>query len=360
MSRHFNALPSEINLTLTLFFVVYSIGTLVWGPLCDKYGRRPVLLVGLSVYVVASMLCATAWDVYALIAFRVLQAAGGSTAGTCATAIVKDVYAGRRREAVLALVQSMVLISPAAAPVLGAIMLQLTSWRGVFWVLAGIGVIALAGSLLFEETIPERSPVSVLRTFTRLGKVLENRRFTSLLVIFSLFSVASLAFITSSSYIYVDGFGLSERAYSYYFTLNALGLISGPMLYMRLSRHFSRGSIIIGCMATLVASGLLVAGLGQLQPWLFTITPPAGLDRRELPASARGQPDARTAGNRHRLCRVPDWERRPPVGQPGHRHHLFQLAQRHYDGGPAVCRPRRGLSRPVVLRDAADRPAARH
>ena len=280
MGAQFDAPANVINLTLMLFFIFYSLGTLIWGPLSDKYGRRPVLLVGMTVYILASVLCANAWNVYALIVFRVLQAAGGSTAGAVATAIVKDVYDGRRRESVLALVQSMVLISPAVAPMFGAALLQFTSWRGVFWCLAIIGVLALLGSALLQETIHTRSTGGVLHSLRRLGKVLQNPRFTTLLIVFSLVSVATMAFIASSSYIYVDGFGLSEQVYSYFFALNAIGLILGPWLYLQLSRRFSRLLIVQVCFGVLAASGVLIFLWGRSGPWVFALS--------LLPASIAG------------------------------------------------------------------------
>ena len=168
MGEYFQVSTDLINLTLIGFFVFYALGTLFWGPLSDKYGRKPVLLVGLSIYVLASILCANAWNVYALILFRILQAVGGSAAGAIATAMVKEVYQGRKRESVLAIVQSMVLISPALAPVLGAFLLGFTTWRGVFWTLAGIGLLALTGSLLLEETITVRNSGKVLHSLGRL------------------------------------------------------------------------------------------------------------------------------------------------------------------------------------------------
>lgn len=280
MGAQFNAAPNIINLTLMLFFITYSVGTLVWGPLSDKYGRRPVLLAGMTVYIIASVLCANAWNVYALIVFRVLQAAGGSTAGAVATAIVKDVYDGRQRESILALVQSMVLISPAAAPMVGSLLLAFTSWRGVFWSLAVIGVLALTGSLALTETNLARSQGSVLHSISRLGKVLQNRRFTSLLLVFSLVSVASMAFIASSSYIYIDGFGLSEQVYSLFFALNAIGLILAPWMYLQLSRRFSRLVIVRTCFAILIFSGVLLFTIGNLGPWVFALS--------LLPASIAG------------------------------------------------------------------------
>ena len=271
MGTQFKAAPNVINLTLMLFFITYSLGTLVWGPLSDKYGRRPVLVAGMLVYIVASVLCANAWNVYALIVFRVLQAAGGSTAGAVATAIVKDVYDGRRRESILALVQSMVLISPAAAPMVGSLLLAFTSWRGVFWSLALVGVLALAGSLAMQETNRAPSTGSVWHSLGRLGIVLQNRRFTTLLLVFSLVSVATMAFIASSSYIYIDGFGLSEQVYSLFFAMNAIGLILAPWLYLRLSRRFSRMLIIRTCFGVLVISGVLIFTVGNSGPWVFAL-----------------------------------------------------------------------------------------
>ena len=271
MSASFHAPADQINLTLTAFFVVYSFGTLIWGPLCDRYGRKPVLLVGLGVYILASLLCASAGNVFALVLFRCLQAAGGSASGVVATAVVKDVYSGRQRESALAVVQSMVLISPAVAPVIGAILLGVTGWRGVFLVLTGIGVVALLGSLALTETIPARSTGPVFQSLSRLGIVLQNRGFSLLLIVFSVGAISSLAFIASSTFIYQDGFHLSGRVYSYYFSLNALGMIAGPMVYLRLSRRWHSETIILGCFGTIAASGALVGLLGNLSPWAFAL-----------------------------------------------------------------------------------------
>jgi len=92
-----------------------------------------------------------------------------------------------------------------------------------------------------------------------------------LLLIFSLLSVSSMAFIAASSYIYINGFGLSEQVYSYFFAFNALGMINGPVLYLRLVRRFSRRSIIMSCFAAISASGLLIALLGGTKPIIFAL-----------------------------------------------------------------------------------------
>lgn len=269
MTEYFHVQEFQINLTLILFFIFFSLGTLIWGPLSDKYGRRPVLLIGLAGYATASVLCAISLNVYHLILSRILQAAGGSVSSALATAIVKDMYQGRRRESILALVQSMVVISPAVAPVIGALLLKFTSWRGVFAAQAVLGVIAIAGAAAFQETLESKNGGSILHAIGRLGVVLKNPGFTFLLIIFSMANIASMAFITSSSYIYQDNFGLSSQAYSYFFTFNAAGMLLGPLIYMKLSARFKRFSIINVCFAVMTLSGILVYTLGRLGPWEF-------------------------------------------------------------------------------------------
>ena len=169
------------------------------------------------------------------------------------------------------LVQSMVVVSPAVAPVLGAFMLPYTSWRGLFVALALIGVVSMAGGLLLEETIPSRYAGTVVQSVRRLGAVLKNPGFASLLLVFSLVSTASLAFVSASSYIYPEGFGLSEQGYSFYFALNAVALIAGPFLYLRLSRNLSRKAIVGAGFAVMIAAGLIVCLFGALASLVFAL-----------------------------------------------------------------------------------------
>ncbi|MDK2989657.1 MAG: transporter, family, multidrug resistance protein [Methanoculleus sp.] len=228
--------------------------------------------MGLALYIAASAGCTLSWDIRVLIFFRILQAIGGSAASAVAMAMVKDVYDGRKRESVLALVQSMVVISPAVAPVLGAFMLPYTSWRGLFVTLALIGIVSMAGALLLQETVPSRYAGTVTQSVRRLGAVLKSPGFASLLIVFSLVSTASLAFVSASSYIYQDGFGLSERWYSFYFALNAVALISGPFFYLWLSRHFGRRSIVGAGFAVMIAAGALVCLFGGRGPLVLALT----------------------------------------------------------------------------------------
>ncbi len=269
MSRYFGAPEYVTNLTLVLFFVFYALATLFWGPLSDRYGRRPILIIGLTLYMVAGGLCAVSSDVYQLIAFRILQAIGAGAATAVATAIIKDVYRGRKRESTLALVQSMTIISPAVAPVLGALLLRVTSWRGTFVAQAVLGLGVLVASLVFEETIKTRNTGSAFSSLWRLGAVMRNAAFARMLLTFSLLSIMGMAFISSSSYIYEDTFGVSSQVYSYFFALWAAGLALGPPIYLRMSWRWKRTSIITGSLVTMALSGVLTLLVGDLGPWPF-------------------------------------------------------------------------------------------
>lgn len=180
MAEQFNAAPSLINLTLILFFLFYAGGTLFWGPLSDKYGRKRILLIGVIIYTAASALCAVSGNIYQLIIFRIFQAIASGAATSVAQAIVKDVYSGRKRESVLALVASMAMIAPIVAPVIGALLLSFTTWRGVFWTLTLVGAAVIVAGMAMEETIENRYTGNILQSIGRLGVVVRNPGFLSL------------------------------------------------------------------------------------------------------------------------------------------------------------------------------------
>ena len=263
---------SKVNMTLSVFFVFYAGGLLFWGPLSEKLGRKPILLTGIGGYIIASMFCAASQNVEQLIVSRILQAFCGSAITVVATAIVKDLYDGREREKVMATVMSMVIIAPMVAPVLGAFLLKIASWRVVFLALSGFGAAAGLLTFFFQETLEEQYAGSVVRSWGRLAVVLKNPGFSFLLLIFCMVPVAMMAFLAASSFIYIAGFGLSEQVFSYFFAFNALFAMMGPTLYMRLSKHIQTKTIISACFAVLMCCGVLVGTLGHLSPWIFAVT----------------------------------------------------------------------------------------
>ena len=259
------------NLTLVSFFFFFAVGTLFWGPISDKYGRKPVLVVGTGLYVAASAVCALAPDVYVLIAARVMQGIAAGAIISVSMALIKDCFSGKQRETILAIVQSVGGLAPMIAPVLGGILLQFTNWRGSFVVLTVVGTVCLLLSLLYQETLDaaERYDGTVLGSLGRLVTVGKNAGFLVPCLIFSLYNLAFMGYIAMSSYIYVDFFGLSEQVYSYFFAANAALSLIGPMIYVKFFTRTNKRKFANVCCIGYVLCGVLLLLLGHNAPVLF-------------------------------------------------------------------------------------------
>lgn len=269
MADGFETSHAMVNLTLGAFMVAFAVGMLFWGPLSERMGRKPILFITLAIYIVFSLLCAAAFNVESLIGFRVMQGLAGGGVTVIGTAIVKDLFDGREREKVMATVMSLVIIAPMVAPVFGAFLLKIASWRMVFVVLALFACLAGVLVSLYSETVTEKSTAPIAKSWNRLAVVLMNPRFTYLLLLFSLVPMCLMAFLGTAAYVYIDGFGLSEQAFSFIFAFNAACASLGPVLYMRLSGSIRVQSIILGCFAVIVLSGLVMLLFAAHSLWIF-------------------------------------------------------------------------------------------
>ena len=271
MSTYFHVSSALTNLTLVSFFFFYAVGTLFWGPMSDKYGRKKILLIGTIFYVFASAACAASLNVYMLIAARIVQGIGAGAITAVSMALIKDCFSGKQRETILAIVQSVAGLAPMIAPVLGAILLQFTDWRGSFIVLTVVGLLCLLLAFLYQETLSdeERYEGTVLGSLGRLVAVGKNIGFLVPCIIFSLYNLAFMGYIAMSSYIYVDVFGLSEQLYSYFFAANAALSMIGPMLYVRFMTGFDKKKFALTCFALYAVCGIFIVVLGGNAPFLF-------------------------------------------------------------------------------------------
>lgn len=273
MSGYFSASEFLVSLTLTIFFFVFALSMVLFGPLSDKYGRRPILIFGASIYTVASFACAVSANIYFLLVGRFFQAVGSGALVTVATAVIKDCFRGKVMAKILAITQALGVIAPMVAPLVGGVLLTFTDWRGSFYLLTILGAINLTVAFLFCETLPEqrRYHGGVFNSLTLLLEVGKKKYFMAALIMFSLLSMPFMAYLSASSFIYIENFGLTAQEFSYFFAANSAASIAGPMLYLRLKNFMSNVGILRLCYLIAMTSGILVLSVGKTCAVIFLL-----------------------------------------------------------------------------------------
>ena len=272
MTAYYQTTSSVTSYTMTIFFVFMAIGILILGPMSDKYGRKPILLGSILVALTFSIVCALSPSIWLLIAARAIQAFGAGGMVAIATALIRDSFEGKEMSNVLSITQAIVLLAPMIAPIMGAVILAYFSWKMTFVALAILFFITLIGVFLLEETLPQEKRVSgsTLKSILGLTTVIKDMKFTGLLCVVALLLAPFMAYLTLASYIYIDGFNLSESAFSLYFAGAAcIGLI-GPFLYMRIGSSSVKKSINFGFIIVL-SSACLLFFVGSNGPLVFLL-----------------------------------------------------------------------------------------
>lgn len=273
MPAYFNTTEALVNLTILGFFLFFAVGLLLFGPMSDRMGRKPVLVAGIAAYIAGSVLCALAGNIFVLIGARVVQALGAGAVNAVSMALVKDCFTPSRRGALLAIIQVLTVVGPVIAPLLGGIIIQFASWRAIFWVLAALGGLCLAASLLFRESLPadERLDVGVLRSLGGLGRIARERKFMLILTVAALFNLPFMAYIAVGSYIYVDLFGETQQVYTYFFAATAGFSALGPVLHLRFGSHLSPWSLTYVLLGAGAALGAAMVVVGSWSVWGFAV-----------------------------------------------------------------------------------------
>lgn len=265
---HFDAPVSSVQLTLSAFLAGFAISQLLAGPLSDRFGRRPVALGGAALYLAGSLLGAFAPSLAVLVAARIAQALGVCCTVVCARAIVRDLYKAEPGARVMSRALSWMGVVPIAGPVLGGLVQSAFGWRANFIVLAAGGAAMLAATLrVLPETNRHRNPHA-----TDLGPLLRNyalvassRNFWANALPITGSYGALFCFISASSFVLIELFGVSERAFGFTYALVTLGYLLGTIAVRRvLGRLGLTRSIRLGATVGLVAGSTmaLLAALG--------------------------------------------------------------------------------------------------
>jgi DHA1 family bicyclomycin/chloramphenicol resistance-like MFS transporter len=231
----------------------------------------PRLLAGLGLYAVASAICIGATHIFVLIAGRVLQAVGSGAVSAVSMAVVKDVFKGKDMENALIWMQIMTMLAPMFAPSLGSLLLRLTSWRGLFVILLFCSLLALFLLFFLRETLRDPSKGRGIASLKRIPVVLGDPGLRRLLFLFSLSVMPFMAYLTSSAFIYIKFYGLSEEQFSLFFAANAGVAMFGPLLYTRLFRNLSRRFFLSLVYSVMAASGISLFFVGDQGPFYFIV-----------------------------------------------------------------------------------------
>ena len=228
----------RVGLTLSFFFVGFAMAQLVYGPLSDRFGRRPVLLGGVMFYLAASLVCATATTIEALIAARVVQGMGACVGPVLGRAIVRDIYGRKRAAQVLAYIGLAFAISPALTPIIGGYVQVWLGWRANFYLLTILAILVLwAVWLLLDETNRRPDPdalrpsamarnyVGMLRTPEYVGYLL------SVAFVFA----GLMTYVVVAPFVFIDTIGLTPDAFGLVNMFNVVGFLIGTLAAGRLT-----------------------------------------------------------------------------------------------------------------------------
>jgi len=261
LGRDLGTSASAAQITLTACLAGLALGQVVAGPFSDRFGRRRPLLTGVAHYVLASVLCALAPSIAVLVPLRFLQGLAGAAGIVISRAVVRDLHSG---EAAARLFSALMVVNGAApilAPVVGGQLLHVTTWRGIFVALAGIGVVLLvAAAAGLPESLPaaRRRPGGLRPIAVAFREVVADRAFVAYALAGGLVFAAMFAYIAGSPFVLQEIYGLSPQAFSAVFAVNGLGIVLASLLNGRLVSRLSLGALVRGGIAAAIAGSALL------------------------------------------------------------------------------------------------------
>lgn len=266
-----------VQRTLSTFFIGLAIGQLFYGPLSDRFGRKPPLYFGLTLYTGAALLCSFSTSIDALQWGRLLQALGGCSGMVIARAVVRDRCDPISTAKIMSLIMLVMGVAPILAPLLGGLILQWLHWRVIFGVLAGFGVVCLFAIYFnMEETLaPENTtslhPALIIKNFAGL---LRDRHFLTLSLCGGLAQAGMFTYIAGSPFVLIEHYGIPAQHYGWIFGSNAFALIAASQINARLLSRFSPHQLLryaLSASATLIVTLTVLSACGITS--LFLLLP---------------------------------------------------------------------------------------
>lgn len=252
MGTYFNTTSSLVQLGLTTSMIGLAVGQIFFGPLSDRYGRRAPLLVAMWLFIVSTVLCLLSRDIYQFVAFRLLQGIAGAGGIVISRSVATDKYSGKELAKMLAVIGAINGVAPVAAPIIGGVFTDSIGWQGIFGILLGLGVLLLAGSYRFRESLPRerRSAKRWSDTFHSFRVVLQDRQYVFYVLQMAFAQGVLFAYIASSPFIVQQHYGFSPLGFSLCFAVNAVSI--GVAAALSVKFHRPANSTLAGCIGMMV------------------------------------------------------------------------------------------------------------
>ncbi len=264
----------DIQLTLSAFIVAFGVGQVFYGPAGDRFGRRPVILVGLLIYVAASIGCAFAAAAGQLVVLRLLQGLAACGGVVLSRTMVRDLAEKDQAARAMSLMMACTSIAPMLAPLIGGQVLWFFGWRAIFWVLAGVGVVAFAAAWLrLPETLrPEyRQPLHIGSILRRFGELFRHRAFIGYALTGTFQFSALMSFLSGSPFVFIEKYGISPRLFGVIFGSMVVFMTLGSLLNARFVRSLGAGTIMRYAVFVPAVAGASALVLGQVEARYGTI-----------------------------------------------------------------------------------------
>ena len=259
--------PGQVQQTLSVFLIGLGIGQGLYGPFLDRFGRKPPLLFGITLFTIGSLAAALTTSFEGLLVARFLQAVGAAAGSVASRAVVTDTCDPQNSARIYSMLMQVMMIAPITAPMLGSLILLYGEWHLIFWVLALFGIICGAFTLrLLPETLPveRRIPLSMRSIVRNYAIQLSNPSFFFYTLATSCTLGSLFIYINNSPFIFIEMFALSPNQFSYIFAANAVGMIVFSQINLRLLKLYSAMQILLIGLAGFISIGLLLFSLLQL------------------------------------------------------------------------------------------------
>jgi MFS transporter, DHA1 family, multidrug resistance protein len=260
-AKDLHATPTALELTISLYILGLAVGQLIYGPASDRFGRRPVLLVGLSIFTIASIAGLFAPNTHTLVLARFFQAVGGCSGLVLARAIIRDTSQAHEAARRLALTNLLVTAGPAVAPLIGAGLSGLWGWRTI---LMGLSALGGANFVLAWRILPETRPETLFVSASRYARdyfgLLRSRQFLGYAIGGGCATTSLYAFVACAPFIFVDRLHVPSASVGLYLALLVSGLWLGSLLASQLIARFSLTRfVVVANAASVVAAAALLA-----------------------------------------------------------------------------------------------------